>query len=202
MTSLLTYAGIGSRDTPDIVQEWIEQISLALMARGFKVNSGNAKGADKAFTRRIPVQARRIYLPRSGFGGPTPDAVIPEQWDTWARAVEIAKSVHPYWDKLAAYDIQFMGRNTHQILGDDLETPVQFAMLWAPRPVIRDGKLVDVDGGTGQAVRLAASLGIAAYNLGIPDHRAKIGATLGLTFPDTCPEADVRLVKPRVPKVR
>lgn len=51
-----------------------------------------------------------------------------------------------------------MGRNTYQILELDLQTPVEFVCCWT-----RNG---EIDGGTGQALRIAIDMGIPIFNFG------------------------------------
>ncbi len=56
-----------------------------------------------------------------------------------------------------------MARNCYQVLGEDLSTPVDFVVCWTP-----DGAESETSrktGGTGQAIRIAADLGIRVYNL-------------------------------------
>ena len=45
----LTYAGIGSRQTPQHIQDTIRTIAAELGARGWLLRSGHAEGADIAF---------------------------------------------------------------------------------------------------------------------------------------------------------
>jgi hypothetical protein len=50
----------------------------------------------------------------------------------------------------------------HQILGDDLKTPVDFVLCWTP-----DGAETSTSystGGTGQAIRLAIANSIPVFN--------------------------------------
>ena len=49
-----------------------------------------------------------------------------------------------------------MARNTYQVLGLDLMSPVDFVICWTP--LGRD------DGGTGQAIRIANAHNIPVYN--------------------------------------
>ena len=59
-----------------------------------------------------------------------------------------------------------MARNCHQVLGQDLKTPVDFIVCWT-----KDG---GESGGTGQALRIARDLNIPVYNLYFEDTIDKI----------------------------
>jgi hypothetical protein len=52
---------------------------------------------------------------------------------------------------------KLMARNCHQVLGQDLKTPVDFIVCWT--------KNGNINGGTGQALRIAKKLNIPVYNL-------------------------------------
>ena len=52
-------------------------------------------------------------------------------------------------------------RNCHQILGYDLQSPVDAVICWTP-----DGAVV---GGTATALKLSMKAGIPVFNLGVPD---------------------------------
>jgi hypothetical protein len=202
MNNLPPYAGIGSQKTPEVVQNWMEAISLELEKRGFLLRSGNAKGADKAFARKVSLSRKRIYLPVKRFqGADNINFSLPSKWENWREALEIASLLHPAWNKLDSFALDCMGRNVYQVLGDDLNSPVKFVMCWAPSPRIEEGRVVDTAGGTGMAVRLAAKRGIAVYHLGLSDHRQKIGGVLGVELPEHCAEADTTAVKIRKARV-
>lgn len=51
----------------------------------------------------------------------------------------------------------FMSRNVYQVLGPNLDDPVEFIICWT-----KDGK---ASGGTGQAIRIANDYGVPVFNL-------------------------------------
>ena len=73
---------------------------------------------------------------------------------------------HPNWYRLSVGARRLMARNCHQILGEDLKTPVNFVICWT-----KDGGKT---GGTGQAMRIADDLNIPIYNLFFEDTLEKI----------------------------
>jgi len=153
------YAGIGSRETPIDIKEKIKIVVEYLNKKGYILRSGGANGADSFFEEY--ATKKEIFLPWRLFNNnesilfnPTPDSF------------EIAKKYHPNWGKLSYGGKNLMARNCHQVLGEDLKTPVQFVVCWT-----KDGKAT---GGTGQALRIAEDLNIPIYNLYFDDVLNKI----------------------------
>ena len=166
-----TYAGIGSRDTPELVLQQMGSIGGFLAMLGYKLRSGGAVGADSAFHVGSMTQKTgfnggftndqdEIFLPWNGFNGMyhgqrggllITDPVLLRE------ASEIAKRFHPAWHRLNDAARKLMTRNTFQILGPDLRSPTNFVVCWT-----KDG---GPTGGTGQAIRIAQAIGIPVYNL-------------------------------------
>jgi hypothetical protein len=61
-----SYAGIGSRQTPDHVLAAITAVAKVLAERGYILRSGGAEGADTAFEKGAG-KATEIFLPWRGF---------------------------------------------------------------------------------------------------------------------------------------
>lgn len=150
------YAGIGSREAPPEALERCRELAGLLERLGFVLRSGGATGCDASFESGLLSPERaEIFLPWSGFMGhasrfrsPTP------------QAIALAQVTHPAWQHLDAYGRLQQARNSHQVLGADLRSPVRFVACWTP-----GGKQV---GGTAQAMRIADSRGIQIFNLAIP----------------------------------
>ncbi len=66
-----------------------------------------------------------------------------------------------------------MARNALQIMGPNMDRPADLVVAYTP-----GGEVV---GGTGQALRMAGSLGIPIRNLGDPATLASVRRYLGLT---------------------
>jgi hypothetical protein len=73
-------------------------------------------------------------------------------------AEEIASKAHPRWTYLKVPVKKLHTRNVAQVLGARLEVPVRVVLCWTV-----DGA---GGGGTGQALRIAKSMGITIYDLG------------------------------------
>lgn len=135
------YAGIGSRKTPTNMCDTMTGLAALLYNKGYVLRSGGAIGADQAFEQGAK-DAAQIFLPRN-------DAPI------WTMIC--TEHFHPNPTALTEHGWMLMNRNALQILGADGNTPVDFVICWT-----KDGK---DSGGTGQALRIARSLGIEVYNL-------------------------------------
>ncbi len=160
------YAGIGSRETPQDVLGVMTELGMHLAYRGWTLRTGGAQGADQAFddgASRAYLSGRRgipkaeIYLPWPKFEGYRFPTLIRPQ----AEAYPIAEYFHPAWAALSRGARSFHARNVHQILGQDVTTPVlsSFVVCWTPEGSGR--------GGTGQALRIAKYYGLPIFDLAL-----------------------------------
>lgn len=158
----LHYAGIGSRETPDEVQRLMVSVARRLAARGFTLRSGAAKGADSAFEAGAGGKAH-IFLPWPGFNDSPSEFEQPTE-----LAATIASIVHPRWEQLDEKAKALQARNTHQILGADCRSPVDFVVTWTKDGCQTEARRTRDTGGTGQAIALADRWGIPVFNLARP----------------------------------
>lgn len=175
----LYYTGVGSRKCEDpVILSLMTSIARELAKQGYILRSGAARGPDSAFEKGAPKHLKRIYVPKESFGNrPRDEIIVPKKVDLmrWLRACSIAEQYHELGRHMPQDVRELMGRNVYQVLGDDLRTPSRFLICDAPGAVLdNDGKVVDVDGGTGMAVRLASAHNIPIYHLGIPEHRHRM----------------------------
>ena len=146
------YAGIGSRETPQEFLEFFTKLAKFLYSKGYTLRSGGANGSDRAF--EIGAKNKKeIYLPWVGFNGNSSKLVVKD-----VRAFKIASKYHPRWNYLSQGAKLLQARNSHQILGWDLNTPSDFVICWT-----KGGK---GQGGTGQALRLARGYNIPIFDCG------------------------------------
>lgn len=157
--STVRYAGIGSRSTPEPVLGIMRRIAERLAARGYTLLSGGAKGADSAFEEG--ADKKEIFLPWPGFNG--------RQKSPWDRplseAFRVAAAVHPARSKLREPARALMARNSHQVLGADLHSPVDVVVCWTPDGCETEAQRSQRTGGTGQAIALADRWSIPVVNL-------------------------------------
>lgn len=174
------YTGIGSRETPLEYLDLMTKLAQKLASEGWILRSGGADGADTGFENGAPNDRRAIYLPWSGFNG-REHGVQPSRFNNHAQAENIASRFHPAWDRLTRGPRALMARNVYQLLGDDLQTPSRMVICWAPNPKFdNDGRVIDVKGGTGLAVRLAVEYNVPVYHLGVQDHMDRLCKYLGV----------------------
>lgn len=153
-TPTMTYAGIGSRKTPqDILNEMTEVAKYLDSTLGYTLNTGTTfkgreEGADKAFSD----------------GTKNKNLFSPDNIKTTDREYSIAKEIHPNWNALINKGIggaQLMARNTNQVFGKNLDTPVDFVLFYAKE----SSNPLRPEGGTGQAVEMARRKGIPTINM-------------------------------------
>lgn len=151
------YAGIGSRSTPEDVQLLMTGVAVALRKNKWILRSGGARGADQAFEAGAD-DLKEVYLPWEGYEDSESELYPPHE-----DCYDYVKVFHP-----APYNLKFavetlLARNTHQLLGRDLDSPSCLVICWTP-----GGKDV---GGTAQALRVARAYDIPISNLADPEQR-------------------------------
>ena len=160
------YSGIGARATPPEMLSLMTRAAFALLKRGYVLRSGHAIGADSAFERGAGAAAQ-IFLPAAGWRGSASafhEGTLGEE--IWGRAREIATAHHPAFGNLSRFVQDLHTRNVFQVLGPALDSPSEFVLCWTA-----DG---EASGGTGQALRIAATYGVPVYNLQRARERAHV----------------------------
>lgn len=158
----MTYAGIGSRQTPPATLKQMTDVARELESMGYTLNTGvtfrgNKEGADKAFDD----------------GATKKNLFSPENQGSRSREQVIAKEIHPNPGALTQGALKLMARNTNQIFGDNLNTPVDFVLFYA-----KETKGIRPEGGTGQAVEMARLKGIPTINMADPTWRTQLNSVL------------------------
>jgi hypothetical protein len=146
------YAGIGSRQTPQAVCDFMRAAATYLCGSGgIILRSGGAQGADQAFESGVPFPDRKqILVPWEGFEG----RPLVHPVTDWA----VSTAQEHFQGELPHNLRGIMGRNVMQVLGPSADFPwSSFVLCWTP-----DGK---ASGGTGMAMRIAKAKGIPVFNL-------------------------------------
>ena len=152
------YTGIGSRETPSHILQYMGLCAIKLNTFDYVLRSGGAPGADLAFEEF--ASNKEIYLPYNGFNLSTSSLYLGGDitQEIWDKAEEIAaKFYHNPWKNTPQKTKNYMIRNVFQVLGRDLNTLSEFVICWTP-----DSKVV---GGTAQAMKIAYDRGINVYNV-------------------------------------
>jgi hypothetical protein len=153
--STLTYAGIGSRQTPSDVLRRMTRYALRLQELGWVLRSGGAAGADTAFEMGAGAQ-KEIFLPWENFGiAPRPGQAPPALTSPSQDAMRMAAKVHPNWAACSRGARALHARSCHQVLGQYLNDPVKFVLCWTPDGAQTEHQCTRATGGTATAIRLA-----------------------------------------------
>jgi len=163
------YTGVGARSVPKDVFDVMLNIAKYMKSQGYTLRSGKADGSDWAFQLGA-FGAADIYLPWKGFGSDRPSEgareLVPEFTE---KHKELARIVHPVFDKLKPAVQNLHMRNVNQVCGDDLEIiplPLsEFVVCWTPDGAESGDETSRETGGTGTAIRLASLLEVPVFNL-------------------------------------
>lgn len=158
--------GIGSRKTPPQILREMTTIGNWCRQNKIYLTSGHAEGADFAFESGAREYCL-VYLPWRGFninskypmlGNPCVVEFNPE-------LDILVKEFHPNPDKLNRGPWALIRRNGCQVLGLNLDQPVNCVVCWT---------LSDDEGGTGQAIRIARCRDIPVVNMNSQEFRTAI----------------------------
>jgi hypothetical protein len=157
----MTYAGIGSRETPADVLATMTKVAERLQALGYTLRSGGAEGADSAFERGAKGK-KEIFRA--------------SQANNVTRT--IAREIHPRPEALKPFPLNLMARNTNQVFGANLDTPADFVLAWTPDGAETAEQRTRQTGGTGQAIEMAARKGVPVINMAKAGWADKVKAAL------------------------
>jgi hypothetical protein len=167
---------IGSRKTPQTVCDALEEYAVELLTLGYHGVSGGAPGPDTALSNAIyrmsvdtgypGAEFGTIWLPDHHFngfahgdlGGACRNAMLERTIRN--EAARLARDIHGGWHNLTRFMRQLHARNVYQILGPELNEPVEFVLCSAY--TTRSGV---VKGGTATAVKIAKMHGVPVINL-------------------------------------
>ena len=158
------YAGVGARATPDAVLGHMREMAERLGERGWRLRTGGADGADKAFAAAAPADRREVIVPWNGYNGWQGSGCRVLTPAEIGAMRPLAEPHHAAWERCAAKVRDLHARNVAVVLGTDLKQPAQAVVCWT-----KDGR---DQGGTGMAIRLAQHHRIPVLNLAGMDMRA------------------------------
>jgi len=150
------YAGIGSRNAPKDILEFMEKIASVLEQCGYTLRSGGAKGSDKAFEKGVRnPENKEIFTMRQA---------QPWSYNTVKKYIPYDRPRDTF-DSWQPYVRGLLARNMMQVLGRDGKSPVEFVVCWTPQGDYQSSEV----GGTGYALRCALDYNIPIYNLNYPE---------------------------------
>lgn len=161
------YSGIGSRTAPLEVLNKAIQLGKELASKGYILHSGGADGMDSAFEEGCDLVngQKQIFLPWKNFNKNPSKLYNPPE-----EAMKMAEQLHPAWFACSYGAKKLHARNIQQVLGEKLDTPVDFVVCWT-----LSGSL---SGGTATAMKLATLNNIPVYNLAVPEDCVKLDEEL------------------------
>lgn len=166
---MISYAGIGSRTITIDEATAIQRVASKLSSIGYTLYSGNAPGSDINF--QIGSNSNCVlYLPWKDFN--TKDYDVNKSIDRCVvgdtkEGLESVINFHPSPKGLSRGGKSLMCRNYHQVMGYKAYPVVSFVLCCANYKVVEDK--MQVEGGTGQAVRIANTKGIPVFNIRKPN---------------------------------
>ena len=156
----MTYAGIGSRETPDGVRRDMTLMASLLAKSGWVLRSGGAEGADLSFQAGVPkasLSMLQVFLPWPGYNDLSGGHTIVLDRVRQQDAMNLVSKYHPAWDRCGQGARKLHARSAAIIRGADLRHPVDAVVCWTPNAV--------PVGGTATGIRMAESVGIPVFNL-------------------------------------
>jgi hypothetical protein len=130
-------------------------LALRLRTNGFHLRSGGAIGADSAFAKGHILDNMTIYRPDHAICDKAAEAMF--------------RSVHPYQYRFKkTQSILLHSRNAYQVLGFNLNDPVDFVLCWTSLGSESEAELKShgwVEGGTATAIAIASRNGVPVFNL-------------------------------------
>lgn len=175
-----TYTGVGSRKTPAKNLSIMRDIAKSLASRGYRLRTGDADGADAAFTAGALAKLKREQLKDLIHAYVAHDATKSLQSferkpaaDMIETLIKVARKYHPNpsalsdkaWSRGSPLGLQ--ARNALQLGGDRLDDVSDFAVMGFTPPNQR--RFAGDLGGTGQAFRIAQAHGIPVFDIDAPE---------------------------------
>ena len=149
------YCGVGSRETPTEVLFFIRSLATRLNANGFHLCSGGTLGADTAFANGHIISSITIYRPDHAIGDKSAEVLF--------------RSVHPFQHRFKkSYSVLLHSSSAYQVLGFDLNDPVEFVLCWTKLGSESEAELKShgwIEGVTGTVIALASRHNIPVFNL-------------------------------------
>lgn len=162
------------------------KIGFLIASTGRRGRSGGAPGPDTSFEMgalayhqlkaqypdmpgHSSLEPLEIYLPSYRFANRKADEktyLFRKVAPFLDQAMDLASELHPNWSYLPDFARKLMARNSHQMLGPELNDPADRVVCYTPDGATHN--ITSDTGGTGQALRLANKLGVPIDNLGDP----------------------------------
>jgi hypothetical protein len=171
------YAGVGARKSPTDILAQMYDIAGDLACKGYTLRSGGAEGADEFFYKGAGALAGswEIFLPKERFRGFLSKvfgdgSFVTHETSLQAYIMATGLLGESHWNALDSFGKACHARNCHQVLGANLDSPVDFVLCWTPGGA--------TTGGTATAIKLAKKHGIPVINMFNKDWRQQLEMVL------------------------
>ena len=178
------YTGVGSRETPKHILEFMRKVGKAMADKGYVGRSGGARGADTAFYEGMLDSTNlgdldfECYLPWEGFNNyfsKQEFMINTPKLGNYLKAQDLVRDIHPAFDRLTRGPLALHTRNVYQVLGKDLTTPS--TVLFCYGKVDKQGVVLV---GTRTVYVLAKQHDIPCYNFFFEEDVDKVNGLLKL----------------------
>lgn len=169
----LYITGVGSRKVKPFFPNLATIISRRACELGYILRTGDAIGMDRGFREGvIDTSLKHVYSAKK-----LPWAIHGPSCELWDEAIAIVSAIHPAWHKCDPYTRMLHGRNVFQVIGEDLNTPSELYVCYAP-PLGTDRKAVS--GGTNTSYQVARDWGIPIFNIYFKEDFNRLCEVLGI----------------------
>lgn len=173
--------GVGRRKSPPLAISQGRQLASLLVRHGHHIRTGEAGGMDQAFREgvdHVDPSFKRVYTARDTrwCEARGKEYIACPESPLWGHAMAIASSHHPNWEavKRNHWALMLHSRNPFQVLGEDLNSPSDALIFWAP-PIAGSTRVI---GGTNTSVAIALEWDIPVFNLYYPETFDKLIDTI------------------------
>lgn len=171
-----TYAGIGSKKADPIICSKAQRLGYYLANRNWTLYSSHAPNFEVNLELGCDASEKgekSIFLPYPGYNGSNSQTSTPSEF-----AYKIAQELYPEWNSLNSQNKSIIANVCHQILGENLSSPVSFVLSWTEDGSQNFHEVPFDSGPVYFGIKLASSLGIPVFNLGSPTWRDRFIAHL------------------------
>lgn len=179
----LYYSGIGSRETPEHILEDMYYLGIYLSNCGYVLRSGNARGADTAFSKGCDAVMgdSEIYLPYDNFNNGCRNSILVTNKKIIKQAIDIMKTCKSSSYTWNNRNTPYHSRNVFQVLGHNLMTKSSLVICYTDTGAeSKEDVIMRNDcSGTSTAITLASMLNIPVINMYNKNWLHKIESIIG-----------------------
>lgn len=167
ITLYLPYAVAGNKDMPQEIVDRLVEVTKQLDAQGYTVRIGGTDPFEDAIEK--VVKNIEVHLPFRGFNNKESKFSYVSD-----RAKAVASMFHPTFESMSKGVQTFLAKNARLILGDRMNQPALFLLVWTEDGADNIKKRTAKTGFAGHPIAIASSLPIPIFNLASPDAERRL----------------------------